>query len=73
MKKNKLFKVDDAKVIKNTKGHLFKIISKNHNFFTKFGELYFSEVKPKKFKGWKFHHKRHQVITVASGKVRFFF
>ena len=73
MKKNKLFKIDNVKIIKNAKGDLFKIVSKKHNFFTKFGELYFSEVYPKKFKGWKFHKKRHQIMTVASGKVRFFF
>ena len=73
MKKNKLFKTDNVKKIKNTKGNLFKILSKYHNFFKNFGELYLSEVCPKKFKGWKFHKKRHQIITVVSGKVRFFF
>ena len=73
MLKSKLFKTDNVKVIKNTKGNLFKIVSKKHDFFKRFGELYFSEVHLNKFKGWKYHKKREQILTVASGKVRFFF
>ena len=66
------FKTEKIKIIKNSKGNLYKMLSKKHNFFKKFGEIYFSEVHPKKFKGWKYHEKRTQIITVVNGKVRFF-
>ena len=70
---NKAFyKIQKIPIIKNPKGNLYKVISKNHDFFNKFGELYFTEIYPKKFKGWKYHEKRTQIITVLKGKVRFF-
>ena len=65
-------KVKKIKVIKNPNGNLFKMISKKDNFFNKFGEIYFSEVCPKKFIGWKIHKKRTQLITVVNGSVKFF-
>lgn len=71
MNKN-FFKTEKIQIIKNPKGNLYKMLSKKHNFFKKFGEIYFSEVHPKKFKGWKYHEKRTQIITVVNGKVRFF-
>ena len=71
MSKN-FFKTKKIQIIKNPKGNLYKMLSKKHNFFKKFGEIYFSEVHPKKFKGWKYHEKRTQIITVVNGKVRFF-
>lgn len=71
MKKN-FYNTKKIKVIKNPKGNLFKLFSKNHDFFKKFGEIYYTEVYPNKFKGWKIHEKRTQVISVVSGKVRFF-
>ena len=54
------YKVKKIKVIKNSKGNLFKMISKKDNFFNKFGEMYFSEVHPK-FKGWKIHKKKNTI------------
>ena len=71
--KNKNYKIKKIPIIKNSKGNLFKIVSKNHNFYNKFGEIYLSEVILGKFKGWKYHENRSQIITVVSGKVRFFF
>jgi dTDP-4-dehydrorhamnose 3,5-epimerase-like enzyme len=70
-KKN--YKIKKIPIIKNFKGNLFKIISKDHVFYNKFGEIYLSEVRPGKFKGWKYHENRTQIITVIAGKVRFFF
>ena len=72
MKKNN-YKIKKIHVIKNPKGNLYKVVSKNHYFYNKFGEIYLSEVIRGKFKGWKYHEYRNQIITVASGKVRFFF
>tara|TARA_B110000037_G_scaffold215395_1_gene272717 strand:- start:3632 stop:4003 length:372 start_codon:yes stop_codon:yes gene_type:complete len=71
VKKN-FYNTKKIKVIKNPNGNLFKLFSKNHDFFKKFGEIYYTEIHPNKFKGWKFHAKRTQVISVISGKVRFF-
>jgi hypothetical protein len=68
----KKFEVKKIKVIKNSRGNLYKMISKKDNFFSKFGEIYFSEAHPKKFKGWKIHKTRTQLITVVNGSVKFF-
>ena len=72
MSKN-FFKTEKIQIIKNSKGNLYKMLSKKHNFFQKIWRDIFSEVHPKKFKGWKYHEKRTQIITVVNGKVRFFF
>lgn len=69
---NSKFKFKKIKIIKNPNGNLYKMISKDDLYFKKFGEIYFSEVLPKKFKGWKFHEKRTQLITVINGSVRFY-
>lgn len=69
---NSKFKAKKIKIIKNPNGNLYKMISKYDLYFKKFGEIYFSEVLPKKFKGWKFHEKRTQLITVINGSVRFY-
>ena len=71
--KSERFKLNKIKVIKLSKGNLFKILSKDHKFFKKFGEAYISEIYPGKFKGWKFHEQRTQIISVINGKVRFYF
>ena len=67
------FKIEKIKVIKLSKGNLFKVFSRDHKFFKKFGEAYISEIYPGKFKGWKYHEKRTQIISVINGKVRFYF
>ena len=72
MKKKIFHKIKDIKTKKDIKGNLYKMISKKDNFYNKFGEIYFSEVCPNQFKGWKYHKHRSQIITVVSGKVRFF-
>jgi dTDP-4-dehydrorhamnose 3,5-epimerase len=49
--------------------HMMNSGSKNFNTF---GEIYFSEIDYKKFKGWKLHKKQIQNICVPSGSVRFY-
>lgn len=66
------YNIKKIPIIKNSKGNLYKLLSKEHEFFKKFGEIYFTEVYSNKFKGWKFHRKRTQIISVITGKVRFF-
>ena len=67
-----MIKIIKNKIIKNKNGNLIKFTNKN-KLKMKFGELYFSEVLPNKFKGWKYHEKRNQLLTIVSGKVKFFF
>ena len=61
------------KIIKNSKGNIFKFLNFQKLPFKKFGEIYFSEVKPNIFKGWKFHYSRNQYLTVINGSVEFSF
>ena len=61
------------KVIQVKKGNIYKFISKKEIFFKKFGEIYFSEIKFNKIKGWNYHKKNKCQVAVISGKVRFSF
>lgn len=61
------------KIIKNNKGDLIKYISLKDNFFKKFGEIYFSEIRKNHVKGWNLHTKFKCHIAVISGSVTFNF
>ena len=61
------------KIIKNYKGSIVKFFNFKLNLLKKYGEIYFSEVKKNNFKGWKFHEKKNQVMTICSGIVEFSF
>ena len=67
----KSIKLSKGQRIKNAKGDIIKFISKKHKFFNKFGEIYFSEIKKNKVKGWNFHKKYCCLLFVPSGKVKF--
>ena len=69
--KVKLVKVLKNKIIHNKKGSIYKFINKSEKFFQGFGEIYFSEVKYKKMKGWNYHKKYTCIITVPVGLVEF--
>ena len=64
-------KIFYQKVIKNSKGDILKFLSKKDNFFKGFGEIYFSEVKKRKTKGWNLHKKNTSIVTVPFGTVIF--
>ena len=51
----KSFKVFKNIIFKNKKGSIIKYIDKKNNFFKSFGEIYFSEIKANKTKGWNLH------------------
>lgn len=38
--------------------------------FTRFGEVYFSEIAPGRVKGWKRHKRQLQNLAVPSGRIR---
>tara|TARA_B100000700_G_C14814332_1_gene746760 strand:- start:184 stop:540 length:357 start_codon:yes stop_codon:yes gene_type:complete len=68
-----MIKIKKIKIIKNKKGNIVKFLNKYQMPFKNFGEIYFSEVKKKYFKGWKYHNDRDQILTVVSGKIEFSF
>ena len=65
------YKLEKIKIIKNSKGNIFKLLSRKSKLYVKFGEVYLSEVKPNKFKGWKLSDKYTQLLTVIKGAVEF--
>tara|TARA_A100001015_G_scaffold297870_1_gene379884 strand:+ start:4854 stop:5267 length:414 start_codon:yes stop_codon:yes gene_type:complete len=67
----KSIKVLKGKRIKNYKGDIIKFISKKDKVFKKFGEIYFSEIKKNKTKGWNFHKRYTCLLIVPFGKVEF--
>jgi hypothetical protein len=66
-------KIKRIKVIKNKKGNIIKFLNLKNSFIKQHGEIYFSEVKKKYFKGWKFHDSRNQILTICAGSVTFKF
>lgn len=62
---------EKIQIIKNAKGDIFKLLSRKSKLYKKFGEVYISEIKPKKFKGWKYNDKFTQLLTVIKGTVEF--
>ena len=70
LSKIKIYKLNK---LKNLKGDVLKYLNKNNKYFKKFGEIYFTEIKKKKIKGWNFHKKCQCLLTVPVGKVKFEF
>lgn len=71
-------KVNSIKLLKNQriynkKGDILKFISSKNKYFHKFGEIYFSEIKKDKVKGWNIHNLSQCILTVPYGKVIFSF
>ena len=62
-----------AKIIKNKKGDILKFLSKKDFYFKGFGEVYFTEIKKNKVKGWNFHKNNKSLLVVPYGKVEFMF
>jgi len=72
MKKTaKSIKIIKKEIIKNKKGNILKFINKKDLFFRGFGEIYFSQIKKNKTKGWNLHKKHTCLISVPYGKVSF--
>ena len=67
------FKEIDKKIIKVKKGDILKYLSKKDKFFSGFGEVYFSEIKKNKTKGWNLHKKNTCILSVPFGSVVFNF
>ena len=70
--------INRIKVIKlqkfnNPIGDTMKYLSKKSSFFRAFGEVYFSEIKKNKIKGWIYHKKYWCILCVPFGQVKFNF
>ena len=66
-------KVIKLKKFDNPIGDTMKYLSKKSSFFKGFGEVYFSEIKKNKIKGWNYHKKYWCLLCVPFGKVKFNF
>ena len=66
-------KVIKLKKFSNPIGDTMKYLSKKNSFFKGFGEIYFSEIKKNKIKGWNYHKKYWCLLCVPFGNVKFDF
>ena len=69
----KVVTVFKTKAINNQKGNLYKFVDIKSNFFKGFGEIYFTEIKKNKIKGWKKHKKKFLVIKSNFRRSRVYF
>ena len=72
MSLNKI-KIIKLKISKNPKGDILKYLTRKNKYLKKFGEIYFTEIKKNKTKGWNFHKKCWCLLAVPYGKVKFTF
>jgi len=66
-------KIIKLKISTNPKGDVLKYLTRKNKDFKKFGEVYFTEIKKNKVKGWNFHKKCWCLLAVPYGKVKFTF
>ena len=66
-------KIIKLKISTNPKGDVLKYLTRKNIYFKKFGEVYFTEIKKNKVKGWNFHKKCWCLLAVPYGKVKFTF
>ena len=64
-------KCESLPLISSEKGSVIKILQRDGNFFTKFGEAYLSTVKKNQIKGWKKHTKMTCNLVVITGEIEF--
>lgn len=63
-------KIFPLKEIPSDKGSVLHMLRNDSEAFSKFGEVYFSEVLPKVVKGWKVHNLQTQNFSVPIGKIK---
>ena len=66
-------KIIKLKISTNPKGDVLKYLTRKNKYFKKFGEVYFTEIRKNKVKGWNFHKKCWCLLAVPYGKVKFTF
>ena len=70
MSLNKI-KTIKLKISTNQKGDILKYLTRKNKHLKKFGEIYFTEIKKNKIKGWNLHKKCWCLLAVPYGKVKF--
>ena len=63
-------KIIKKRVITDNRGKILHMLRRDDKSFTRFGEVYFSYVFPKKIKAWHFHKKMTLNYSAAYGKIR---
>lgn len=56
--------------ISDHRGAVLHMLRRDAPYFRAFGEVYFSEIRPKIIKAWKRHRKLTQNLTVPVGRIR---
>ena len=69
----KKIKIQKLKIIKIPAGNIMRILKKKNLTKGGFGEAYFSKIKFRSIKAWKYHKKMFLNLTVPVGKVKFVF
>ena len=64
--------VTSEKIIRATKGDVYRIIRQDSKGFSGFSELYLTQINAQEFKGWKKHNRATLNLFVVSGSVDFF-
>jgi len=63
-------KVKRLKVIPDERGSLMEILRSDDKFFTKFGQVYLTTAYPGVVKGWHYHKKQTDNMTVVKGMMK---
>ena len=63
-------KILNKKIITDERGKILHMLRKDDENFTRFGEIYFSYVNPKKIKAWHIHKKMTLNYVAAFGKIK---
>ena len=63
-------KIYQKKVITDDRGKILHMMRNDDNYFSKFGEIYFSYVFPKKIKAWHIHKKMTLNYVSVYGKIK---
>jgi dTDP-4-dehydrorhamnose 3,5-epimerase len=58
------------KVIPDERGRLMEILRADDNFFEKFGQVYMTTAYPGVVKGWHYHKKQYDNMTVVQGMMK---
>ena len=62
-------KIVKVKKFEDNRGKVIKMLNKKDKLFSKFGEIYFTTIKPRKIKAWRMHTKNICHLLVIKGKI----
>lgn len=63
-------KVKHLKVIPDERGRLMEVLRCDESFFNKFGQVYITTAYPGVVKGWHYHKKQEDNMTVVHGMMK---